>query len=106
MELEWVMNDKKFTIYCYEEHCDLYQWIMNDKGHNQGIMNDRKSQFIVMNNIMSHIVNDSLCSSKTAFLLYFFNLCWTTYYALKTFSGNHYLKIMEKKQILDINGKI
>ena len=64
MELEWVMNDKKFTIYCYEEHCDLYQWIMNDKGHNQGIMNDRKSQFIVMNNIMSHIVNDSFAQAK------------------------------------------
>ena len=43
VKLEWVMNDKKVTIYCYERHyeqqCDLFQWIINDKkGHN--IVND------------------------------------------------------------------
>ena len=31
MKLEWVMNDKKITIYCYEWHYDLSQWIMDAK---------------------------------------------------------------------------
>ena len=31
---------------------------MNNKGHNHGILNDKRSQFCVMNDIRNNIVND------------------------------------------------
>ena len=53
MKLEWVMNGKKVTIYYYEwhyeTHCDLFEWIMNDKkGHN------------IVNNSFAHKPDDLL----------------------------------------------
>ena len=64
MKLQWVLNDKKVTINCYERHCDLFQWIMNDK----------MSQFSIMNNIVNdkkghNIVNDSFAHKPDGLLV-------------------------------------
>ena len=34
--------------------------IMNDKGHNQGIMNNKMLQFSITNDIMDDIMNDKM----------------------------------------------
>ena len=41
----------------------FFKQLLITRGHNQGTMNDKKSQFSIKNDIMNHIVNDKqLCS--------------------------------------------
>ena len=44
-------------MYCDEQHRDFFPWIMDSKGHNQEIMNDKRPQFSIVN-IMYDIVYD------------------------------------------------
>ena len=41
----------------------FFKQLLITRGHNQGTMNDKKSQFSIKNDIINHIVNDKqLCS--------------------------------------------